>query len=92
MTDDSWFAELAAALENDGIRALGHRFVKPGVSQFVLSTQPEVAPLTIVERTKGRLQYLVRDRLPKTAEAELCDSQHRAGDARDSRGLWRVAA
>jgi REP element-mobilizing transposase RayT len=65
MTDDSWFAELAAALENDGIRALGHRFVKPGVSQFVLSTQPEVAPLTIVERTKGRLQYLVRDRLPK---------------------------
>jgi REP element-mobilizing transposase RayT len=39
--------------------------VKPGVSQFVVSTQPHVAPLTIVERVKGRLQYFVRDTLPK---------------------------
>jgi REP element-mobilizing transposase RayT len=44
---------------------LGHRFVKPGVSQFLLSTLPDVAPLTIVQRAKGRLQHLVSNRLPK---------------------------
>jgi REP element-mobilizing transposase RayT len=63
--DDSWYTALAAALEADGIRLLGHQFRQPRTSQFAVSTQPHVAPLTIVQRVKGRLQYLVRDRLPK---------------------------
>lgn len=60
-----WYAELADALEPDGIRLLGHRFSRPGVSQFSVSSKPQVAPVTIVQRVKGRLQYLVRDCLPK---------------------------
>jgi hypothetical protein len=64
-TDSAWFQELAAANEADGIRLLGHRFEKPGIGQFGVSTLPSVAPLLVVQRVKGRLQYLVRDRRPK---------------------------
>jgi REP element-mobilizing transposase RayT len=63
--DDVWYAALAAALEGDGIRLLGHRFCEPRTSQFAVSTLPHVAPVTIVQRIKGRLQHLVRERLPK---------------------------
>jgi REP element-mobilizing transposase RayT len=61
--DASWYGDLAEALETDGIRLLGHRLSKPGVSQFAISTTPKISPITIVQRVKGRLQYLVRDRL-----------------------------
>ncbi|MEX2137732.1 MAG: transposase [Pirellulales bacterium] len=63
--DNGWFHDLSVALEGDGIRLLGHRFAEAGVSQFVISTQPHVVPLTIVKHVKGRLQHLVRDRWPK---------------------------
>jgi REP element-mobilizing transposase RayT len=59
--DDSWFEQLAAATEVDGIRLLGHRFREAGVSQFAISTKPEVAPVFVVQRVKGRLQHAVRD-------------------------------
>jgi len=62
---DAWFPELASSLETDGIRLLGHRFDAPSVSQFAVSTRSEVSPLLIVQRVKGRLQYLVRQRWPK---------------------------
>jgi hypothetical protein len=64
-SDDDWFTNLDQALEPDGIRLLGHRFQSPAVSQFAISTQPKVAPVLIVQRVKGRLQYLVRDQWPK---------------------------
>lgn len=57
-----WYMELAAALESDGIRLLRHRFNQPAVSQFAISTKSHVAPQTIVQRVKGRLQHLVRGR------------------------------
>ncbi len=57
--------DLAIATEQDGIRILKHRFIKPGVSQFLLSSKPEVSPKTLVARVKGRLQHLVRRQLPK---------------------------
>ena len=60
MSDDGWLADLIAATEPDGIRILGHRFAKPGVSQFAISTLRQVSPRQIVQRVKGRLQYLVR--------------------------------
>lgn len=63
--DDAWVPALERSLEPDGIRLLGHRFESPASSQFVLSTNPRVAPQVIVQRTKGRLQYLLRDRWPK---------------------------
>jgi REP element-mobilizing transposase RayT len=64
-TDAAWYHELAEALAADDIRLLGHRFAQPRVSQFAVSTKPHVAPVTIVQRIKGRLQYIVRERMPK---------------------------
>jgi REP element-mobilizing transposase RayT len=64
-TQDDWFSELTAATEPDGIRLLRHGFSEPGISQFAISTKIHVSPLSVVQRVKGRLQYLVRDRLPK---------------------------
>jgi REP element-mobilizing transposase RayT len=60
-----WLEQLADALESDGIRILSHRFVDSVTSQFAISTKPHVSPQTIVQRVKGRLQYLVRDAQPK---------------------------
>jgi REP element-mobilizing transposase RayT len=65
MDEAGWFADLACATEPDGIRLLGHRFAKPGVSEFLVSSRPEVPPVKIVQRVKGRLQHLVRSDLPK---------------------------
>jgi REP element-mobilizing transposase RayT len=62
---NDWFSELAAALEPDGIRLLGHRFESPDTSQFAISTQSHVTPLLVVQRVKGRLQHLGRGRWPK---------------------------
>ncbi len=66
--DASWYDALAQALEADGIRLLGHRFREPHVSQFSLSTRPNVSPLLLVDRVKGRLQYLVRQARPKALQ------------------------
>ena len=63
--DSPWLGPLSKAAVPDGIRILDHRFTKPGTSQFLLSTLPEVDPQKVVARVKGRLQYLVRDRWPK---------------------------
>ena len=63
--DDGWHQDLATATEPDGIRLLSHRFSEPAISQFATSTQPHVSPLLVVQRVKGRLQHLVRRRVPK---------------------------
>jgi REP element-mobilizing transposase RayT len=68
MTDAPWFAELARALEADGIRLLGHHVREPRVTQFSLSTLPHVTPLLLVNRVKGRLQYLIRNTRPKALQ------------------------
>ena len=65
MPPDDWLPVLSTALEPDGIRVLGHRHESSTVSQFMLSTLPQVSPSTIVQRVKGRLQYCVRDQRPK---------------------------
>jgi REP element-mobilizing transposase RayT len=68
ITDAPWLADLAHALESDGVRLLGHRLREPCVSQFSLSTLPHVTPLSLVNRVKGRLQHLVRSSLPKALQ------------------------
>jgi putative transposase len=68
VTEAPWFGDLARALEGDGVRLLGHRFSEPHVSQFSLSTLPDVTPLLLVNRVKGRLQYLVRESLRKALQ------------------------
>ena len=64
-TSAPWLDAITQALEPDGIRVLGHRFSDPTTSQISVSTLPDVAPELIVQRVKGRLQYLVRGTLPK---------------------------
>ena len=63
--DDDWLEDLGVATEPDGIRILGHHFAEPGTSQFTISTKPHVSPRLIVQRVKGRLQYLIRSEMPK---------------------------
>jgi len=63
--DDGWYAQLQSDLEPDGVRLLSHRFINVTTSQLAMSTLPHVAPITIVQRSKGRLSYLVRSRKPK---------------------------
>ena len=63
--DEGWLEELGTATEFDGIRILSHEFTSPGVSQFLVSTRPDVSPILVVQRVKGRLQYLVKHRKPK---------------------------
>jgi hypothetical protein len=57
--DLSWLDELKRLNEPDHIRILQHQFREPDVSQFLISTRPEVAPLLVVQRVKGRLQHLL---------------------------------
>jgi REP element-mobilizing transposase RayT len=61
----AWLPELQAATEADGVRVLDHRFIKPGVSQFLVSTWPDVSPERQVWSVKGRLQHLVRRQRPR---------------------------
>ncbi|HJT33522.1 MAG TPA: transposase [Pirellulales bacterium] len=63
--ESAWLDELRAATEADGVRVLEHFSPRAGVSQFLISTRPETAPPAAVRSIKGRLQHLVRKRLPK---------------------------
>lgn len=60
-----WLDNLKEATEPDGVRILKHRFPQPGVSQFFISTKPEVSPRDFARSIKGRLQHLVREEMPK---------------------------
>ena len=60
-----WERSLTQATEPDGVRVLEHRLTAPQLVQFFLSTKPPVAPSSVVRSVKGRLQYLLRDRLPR---------------------------
>jgi len=62
----NWFSDLQAVAEPDGVRVLEHRFIKPGVSQFLLSSRPETSPERLAWSVKGRLQHLVRREHPRT--------------------------
>jgi hypothetical protein len=62
---DDWFEALQQALELDGIRLLKHRFSEPHISLFLVSTRPDVLPIDIPRRVKGRLQHLIRSEVKK---------------------------
>jgi REP element-mobilizing transposase RayT len=59
-----WLDQLRALTERDYIRILQHEFRPPNVSRFLISTRPEVAPIRIAQRVKGRLQHLIRSTTP----------------------------
>jgi REP element-mobilizing transposase RayT len=58
----TWTEELSEACEPDGIRVLDTKLANNNVLSLLLSTKPHVAPKFIVQRVKGRLQYLLRPR------------------------------
>jgi hypothetical protein len=60
-----WLPWLKAATEPDGVRVLKHTLIRPNVSQFLVSTRPEVMPGRLLWSVKGRLQHLVKHRYPK---------------------------
>ncbi len=60
----SWLEALGEATEPDGVRLLEHRPTKVNISQFLVSTRPDIAPAQVARSVKGRLQYLVREALP----------------------------
>ena len=64
-TTDAWLPALQQATEAEGVRVLRHRFERPDLSLFLVSTRPHVPAHAIPKSVKGRLQYLVRDRLSK---------------------------
>jgi REP element-mobilizing transposase RayT len=68
-TDASWFDDLKTAVAVDDLHLLGHRFARPDLSQFIVSTRAHTAPVFLVQRIKGRLQYLVRQAMPKALSA-----------------------
>jgi REP element-mobilizing transposase RayT len=67
-----WFADLRRVTEPDGVRLLEHRFCEPGVSQFLVSTIPRVAPPQLIRSVKGRLQHLVRAQFPQALRRHYC--------------------
>ena len=65
-SDESWLGELTDCLHPDGIFLKSHRLAgNRSSSQFVVASRPDVSPSKIVQRLKGRLQYLVRSERPK---------------------------
>lgn len=63
-TDESWLEPLRAAAEADSVRVLQHQFEPPKTSKFLVSTQPHVQPLIMVQRLKGRLQHIIHKERP----------------------------
>jgi REP element-mobilizing transposase RayT len=74
-----WLEALKQATETDGIRVLEHHFRQADLSQFLVSTRPDIAPAQILQRLKGRLQYLVREQFPKALRRNY--SIHSVGSA-----------
>jgi len=65
VNDSTWLDPLSRAAENDGVRILKHEQRDERTSLFLLSTRPPVSPVHILRSVKGRLQYLVRDAMPR---------------------------
>ncbi len=57
-----WISELSTHCEPDGIRLLEASVSNSGTLFLLLSTQPLIKPSYLVQRVKGRLKYLLRDR------------------------------
>jgi REP element-mobilizing transposase RayT len=61
-TPVDWIPELSDVCEPDGIRVLEGTCSDHRTLFLLLSTKPDVKPAFIVQRVKGRLQHLLRDR------------------------------
>lgn len=62
--DEQWKEALNETLSADGIRILKVHQPQSNVTQLLLSTLPRVSAQFLVQRVKGRLQYLIREQVP----------------------------
>lgn len=62
--DSQWKTALNEVLSPDGIRVLDCFRPQANVTQLLLSTLPDIAPQFLAQRVKGRLQHLIRERIP----------------------------
>lgn len=65
INEDVWLEPLCNQLEDDGIRVLSWRWLNESACQFALSTKPNVTPLFISQRLKGRLHHLCKATSPR---------------------------
>jgi REP element-mobilizing transposase RayT len=63
--ESAWLAPARTILESDGIRILSWRWLSFASCQIAISTPPCVNPQFIIQRLKGRIQYVVRAHAPK---------------------------
>ena len=70
--DGDWLPALQDATEADGVRVIKHRVASNVASQFFVSTTPPVSPPQLIRLVKGRLQHLIRQRLPKAFRRNYC--------------------
>ncbi len=69
MGHSNWLTALQNINEAEGIRILRHRFADWGdLSQFFISSKPEISPVQLIRGVKGRLQSLIRDQFPKALQ------------------------
>jgi len=60
-----WLAPLKDATEIDGVRILTSHRQSKNTLQFLVSTRPATTPSDVIRSVKGRLQYIIRDCIPK---------------------------
>lgn len=70
--DRYWLPALQEITEADGVRVLKHQVTSHEASQFFISTTPSVSPPQLIRSVKGRLQHLIRQRLPKAFRRNYC--------------------
>jgi REP element-mobilizing transposase RayT len=61
----TWRQPLEQSIERDGLRLLEFRTADAQAGQFFVSTTPAVSPADVARSLKGRLQYLLREEIPR---------------------------
>ncbi len=63
--DTTWFDHLNRLMRKQGVHVLNHRFTKPGMSRFEVSSQPDMAPGRLAELLRSVLYDLIVSRTPQ---------------------------
>ena len=69
LDQEVWLNDLKTATELDGARILSCKTRSDNTVQFLVSTCPRSSPAEVVRSVKGRLQYLIRELIPKRSVA-----------------------
>ena len=74
VVDSRWLNSLRKSLRRDGIQLESHRFLKPGLSHFQISSCPDISPAQLANRVQQELQKIVWDEMPHAFKSQyrLC--------------------